>query len=494
MKYNQSDTPYYDALFDYTRSDILTFHVPGHQRGRGAHPRMIELLGEKALAADCTQVLGLDDMHQPHGPVKFAQELAAIAYGADATFFLINGSSSGNHIMILAACRPGDKIILPRNSHRSAVGAMILSGVMPVYVMPEFDPEMRVDHTVTPDKYEQAIEEHPEAKAIYALSPTYYGATADLRSIVEIGHKNNLVVMVDEAWGPHLHFHPDLPESAMDAGADMCINSTHKLIAGMSQGSMIHIKGNMVDRGHLHAILRLFLSTSPSCIIVSSLDVARMQMFFDGRAMLDNAIKNAEWAREQVNNIPGLHAWGDELLGRPGVFNMDKTRLVISSVEAGFTGYQMERFLRYDHNIQVEMSDLFNVLALITIAHTREDVARLVRALEKVVVEHKGEGDLNRLKEEHRSGKSGIQLPDWPPQVMTPREAFFADYKTIPFPHAAGRISSELITPYPPGIPLVCPGEKITHEIIEYAMLELAAGVKIQGPVDDTLGTIRVVK
>ncbi|MCD6310116.1 MAG: aminotransferase class I/II-fold pyridoxal phosphate-dependent enzyme [Candidatus Eremiobacteraeota bacterium] len=493
MVYDQRETPYYKALLEYTRSDVLTFHVPGHQKGRGAHPLMFELLGEKALVADTTQVLGLDDMHQPHGPAKFAQELAAIAYGADATFFLINGSSSGNHIMILSVCRPGDKVILPRNSHRSAIGALILSGVKPVYVMPEFDMEMRVDHTVTPEKFEKAISENPDAKALFVLSPTYYGATADLKTIVEVGHRNDMVVIVDEAWGPHLHFHPELPDSAMDAGADLCVNSTHKLIAGMSQGSMIHVQGHRVDYGHLHSVLRLFLSTSPSCLIVSSLDVARMQMFFHGRDLLDKALKNADWARERINNIPGLHTWGEEIIGRPGVAGFDRTRLVISSREAGFTGYQMERFLRYDHNIQIEMSDLFNVLALVTIAHTREDMEKLVRALECVVKDHRGEGDLPRLREEHRTGQTGIQLPDWPPQVMTPRDAFFSDYRTIPFPHAAGHISAELITPYPPGIPLVCPGERITSEIINYALLELAAGVRIQGPVDDTLGTIKVV-
>lgn len=492
MTENQNLTPYFDTLNDYAQSEVLTFTCPGHQRGRGAHPKLVSLMGPQALRADSAQILGMDDIHQPTGPLKEAQELAAQAYGADRSYFLVNGSSSGNHIMILTACNPGEKLILPRNAHKSATGGLILSGVMPVYIQPEFDSEMQVDHTVTPENVEKALKAHPDAKAVFILSPTYYGAAADLKTIIDLIHREDKIALVDEAWGPHHHFHPDLPVSATQAGADICVNSTHKILAGLSQGSMIHLQGHRVDPGRLAALLRISLSTSPFCPIMASLDVARMQMATQGKELLTRTLENANWARERINRIPGLRVYGKEIIGRPGVHNLDLTRLVITGREAGFTGYQLEKILRYDYNIQIEMSDMFNIVVINTIAHQRGDLEQLAIALEGAVKRYEGKGDFENLMK-HRDSRKPLELPDWAPQHMTPRRAFFGHYKVVPLEESAGEICAEVVTPYPPGIPLLCPGEEITQDILDYLFLDLKAGVRIQGPADATLNTIRVV-
>lgn len=493
MQNRQNRTPYLDVLISYVKDKTLAFHTPGHQQGKGAPKKFVDFIGLKALEADITQILGMDDIHQPRGVIKEAHELAAEAYGADYSYFLINGSSSGNQAMILSVCNPGDEIIMPRNAHKSATGALILSGVRPVYIQPEFDPEMHVDHTISIEKLEKTLKKHPKAKAVFVVSPTYYGATADLRTIAKLAHKYGKAFIVDEAWGPHLHFHPGLPVSAMDAGADLSVNSTHKLISGFSQSSMLHLKGKRIDRGRLEGVLKIFLSTSPCSLLVASLDVARMQMATHGRELLTKTIALANYARDEINKIPGLRAYGKEIIGKPGVHDFDSTRLPITAKELGYTGYEVEKILRRHYNIQIEMSDLFNIVALITIGHSEREIKKLIDAFKKFASAKFKNGSekshlfLKRLKKL-------VELPPHPPQRMTPREAFVADFKTLNFKDSAGRTCSEIVTPYPPGIPILCPGEEITQEIIDYLKMELEAGIKIQGPVDPSMKTIRVVK
>ncbi|MFH0800787.1 MAG: aminotransferase class I/II-fold pyridoxal phosphate-dependent enzyme [bacterium] len=495
MKRDQDRTPYLDAILKYVKDGTLTFHCPGHQQGKGAHKRLRDLIGKSALQADITQVLGLDDIHQPFGPVLEAQELAARAYGADYTHFLINGSSSGNQAMIMAACNPGEEIIIPRNAHKSTISALILSGAIPAYVMPEFDYLMHVDHSVTLESVKKSLLEHPAARAVLLVSPTYYGFSADLERIEKLVHGLGKMLLVDEAWGPHLHFHPDLPLSATAAGADLCVNSTHKIIGGLSQTSMLHQSGNRVDRGRLQSVLRIFLSTSPNSLLIASMDVARMQMATEGKKLLSRAIRLGNYLREKINAIPGFRCYGEEIVGKPGAFDMDPTRITFTARELGLTGYEIERHLRYRHNIQIEMAELFNIVVLITIGHSRKDVDTLVAALRSISREYQKQAPLPSpsIFFDRRRGRP-VELPDWPPQRLAPREAFTAGFATIPLKSSAGRICTELVTPYPPGIPILCPGEEITQDIIDYLDVEMAAGVHIQGPVDPLLETIRVVK
>lgn len=490
---NQQATPYFDALEEYVNTQVVTFHVPGHQQGKGSPERFRRFIAENGLKADITQVLGMDDIHRPISVCKEAQELAADAYGMDHTYFLVNGSSSGNHIMILSGLRPEDVVLVPRNAHRSTIGALILSGARPVFYLPEYDKDMVVDHGPTPATVEKALDAHPEAKALCFTSPTYYGAAADVKALVKLAHDRGMIAMADEAWGAHLKFHPDLPTSAVEAGADLVIHSTHKLLSSMSQASMLHLKGTRVDQGRLESVLKLFLSTSPSCLFLASLDVARHQMATDGRALMQRTMDLANDARRRINAIPGLHCYGDELLGRPGVHQWDPTKLVITARDLGFTGYELERYLRYEHNLQMEMSDLFNTIAMVTLGTQPEDLDRLVEGLRGLAV-YPREFDLTERMRmfEQKRGKP-FELPDFPPQAMTLRQAFDAPYETVSLDGCAGCTCAEIITPYPPGIPVLCPGEIITPETVDYLKMELAAGANIQGQFDPTLKTIRVV-
>ncbi len=492
---DQNRTPYFDVLLDYVDSGVIPFHTPGHMQGHGMDPAFREFVGDNVLAIDLTQIRGLDDLLQPEEAIDEAQKLAAEAYGADHSFFLINGSTSGNQIMMMAACNPGEEIALPRNSHKSAMGGLIMSGVRPVYMQPEVDESLHMDHTVTPETVRRTLREHPGIRAVYVVSPTYYGVAADLRGIAEVAHEHGVPLLVDEAWGPHFHFHPDLPVDALEAGADLCINSTHKMLGSMSQTAMLHHRGPRIPIDRLKAVVKLFLSTSPNLVLVASLDVARRQMATQGRALLDTTIARANDIRKRLNEIDRVYCFGEELRGRPGVFDLDPTKITITVKELGYTGYEAEEILRRRYNVQCELADLFNSLALITIGTTQQAADRLVYGVSELAREDRPidvfspSGVLER-----RLSTGTYNLPKIPPVVMLPREAFLAPTEFVPFKQSVGRICAEVITPYPPGIPVLSPGEEITHEVVDYLKLELDAGVRMQGPYDSELRRIRVVK
>jgi len=483
---DQTVTPYLDALLAYTRAGTISFHTPGHKHGAGMHDRLRSIIGDDVLKLDLTQVPGLDDLNAPRGPIRDAQELAAAAYGADDTYFLINGSTAGNQAMFLATMKTSDTVLVPRNSHRSVVGALVLSGARPVYMQPEVDPVLQIDHCVTPATVERALAANPSAKAIFVTSPTYFGATADLVTIERSVHARGKLLLVDEAWGPHLRFHPELPVCATVAGADACVNSTHKLIAGMSQAAMLHVRGTRIDRERLSSALRVLQSTSPLLVMIASLDVARMQMATQGPALLTQALALARQARARLRAIAGIRCIGAEEIGRPGVAGYDETRVVITVADLAATGYDLAAFLRTQHDVQVEMADLHNAVALVTIGDRQADIDRLVDGVERFAA-HAGHAG-------RREHDSRPRLEAIPEQVATPREAFLADHVEIPFQTSAGHVCAEVVTPYPPGIPVVCPGERITQETIDYLLLELAAGAHIQGPADEKLRTIRVLE
>jgi arginine decarboxylase len=491
---SQDQTPYFDALRDYVDSGTQSFHTPGHKQGVGMHPRLRDFIGDNVLSIDLTQIRGLDDLNQPEGPILEAMRLAAQAYGADYSYFLVNGSTAGNQAMLMTALRPGDTVLLPRNSHKSATSALIMSATRPVYMQPEVDHDLHIDHCVAPETVRRSLDEHPEAAAVFITSPTYYGATADLAAIKETVHACGKILLVDEAWGPHLHFHPDLPPSATSIGVDACVNSTHKLLAGMSQASMLHTVGNRIDQGRLRSTLRIFQSTSPQLVLLASLDVSRMQMATEGKALLSRTLELSRETRRRLNALPGIYCMGPEQIGKPGIAGYDETRIVITVKDLGYTGYEAERILRMRYNVQVELADLFNVVALLSIGDTEASIGRLVNAVRELAREdrpidiHSPTGVLER-----RLKKGSYRIPPIPELVVTPREAFLSDYVEVPFKKSAGRVCVEVVTPYPPGIPILCPGERITQETIEYLRLELKAGVHIQGPVDKKLGTIRVL-
>jgi arginine decarboxylase len=492
---DQSKAPYFQALLDYVDAGVLPFHTPGHIQGHGMDLAFREFVGDNICAIDLTPMPGLDDLLQPTDAVKEAQELAAEAWGADHTFFLINGSTSGNQCMMMTAVNPGDKIAVPRNSHKSMLGGLVMSGAVPIYMQPEVDEELRMDHCVTPETVARALEEHPDLAAVYLVSPTYYGVAADLASIERIAHGAGKLLLVDEAWGPHFHFHPQLPLSATTAGVDLCINSTHKMLSAFSQCAMLHQKGERVRLDRLASVLKMFLSTSPNLPMLASLDVARRQMATHGTALLSYVIELAQETRARLNAIPGVYCFGEELRGRKGVFDLDPTKLAVTVKGLGYTGYEASEILRRRYNLQVELADLFNVVALFTIGTTREAADRFVSAFEEMALDDRPldifapSGIL-----EQRVRRGTFRLPAIPPMRMIPRDAFLAETEPVKFRESKGRICAETLTPYPPGIPVIAPGEEITAEIIDYLRLELKAGVRIQGPYDDALKVIRVVK
>ena len=492
---DQSRTPYFDALLDYVDAGVVPFHTPGHMQGRGMDRTLRDYLGDNVLAIDLTQIRGLDDLLQPTEAIEEAQELAAAAYGADHSFFLINGSTSGNQIMMMTAVNPGEKIALPRNSHKSAMGGLIMSGAHPIWMKPELDESLHMDHTVTPETVAATLREHADVKAVYVVSPTYYGVAADLERIAGVTHAHGLPLLVDEAWGPHFHFHPALPIDALEAGADLCINSTHKMLGSLSQTAMLHQKGERIRLDRLQAVLKLFLSTSPNLVLIASLDVARRQMAVEGSALLSRTIEIAGDARRRLNAIEGIYCFGREQVGKPGVFDFDPTKITVTVKNLGYTGYEAEEILRRRYNVQCELADLFNCLALFTIGTTQEAADRFVYGVRELAREDRPidvfspSGVLER-----RLATGTYSLPKMPAIRMNPREAFLAESEMLRFKASPGRICAEVITPYPPGIPVISPGEEITREVVDYLELEKKAGVRMQGPFDSELRTIRVVK
>ncbi len=492
---DQSKTPYFQALLDYVDAGVIPFHTPGHKQGIGMDLAFREFVGDNLCAIDLTPMPGIDDLLQPTESLLEAQQLAAEAYGADRSYFLINGSTSGNQCMMMAAVNPGDKLAVPRNSHKSMLGGLVMSGAEPVYMQPVVDEGLHMDHCVTPETVAETLREHPDVKAVYLVTPTYYGVAADLKAIVKLARAAGKLVLVDEAWGPHFHFHPALPLSATAAKADLTVNSTHKMLSAFSQCAMLHQIGPRVRVDRLEGVLKMFLSTSPNLPMIASLDVARKQMAIDGVELLSRTIALAQETRKKLNAIGGVYCFGDELKGRPGVFDLDPTKVTITVKDLGYTGYEASAILRRRYNVQVELADLFNVVALFTIGTSQEAADRLVQGMAEMAREDRPVDIFSPSGILERRLKTGsYKLPKIPPMRMLPREAFLAQTEAVRFKQSKGRICAETISPYPPGIPVIAPGEEVTDEIIDYLSLEIKAGVRMQGPYDRELKRIRVVK
>ena len=485
----QRRAPLVEALKAYAGKDMAAFHTPGHKQGRGAPADLIEICGEQALRIDLCELPEVDALYNASGVLKEAQDLAASAYGADSTFFLVNGSTTGNIVMVMSTCDPGDTILVPRNAHKSVLSALILSGARPAYMRAPYDQDLGVSGAVTPSEVARALEENPRAKAVLIVSPTYFGGAADSEKIAALCRARGVPLLVDEAHGPHLHFHPDLPASALSAGADMVVQSTHKIISGMTQASLLHIKGPRVDRARARKALELIQSTSPSYVLMASLDAARRQMALSGETLLGQAIELAEEGRRRLSDIPGLRVFGRERRGRPELFDLDVTKLTVNVTGLGMTGFEAKRRLNEEHSIQAEMATLHNVLLIVTIGNRMEDIERAARAFEALC-----EGSVLRGSFGDPPKAVWLSPPEaLPPMRLSPREAFFAEHARVPFERAAGATSAELVAPYPPGIPILSPGEVISAEAIDYLRAVERMGGMINGPEDARLRTIKIV-
>lgn len=479
---NQHNTPIFEAVKKYVAEDILPFHVPGHKQGRGLK-EFCDFVGKETMAIDLTCFEGTDNICNPLDVIKEAQELAADAYGSDHAFFLVNGTTSGIQAMIMSVCQPGDKIILPRNAHKSAIGGIILSGAVPIYIQPEVCPQHGIALAVTPKTVSEALEQHPDAKGVFIVNPTYYGYASNLKEIVDIAHDYGVPVLVDEAHGAHLTFHNRLPMSAMQAGADMSAASTHKLVGSLTQSSLLLLKEGIVSPKRVKGVLNLSQTTSPSYILLSSIDVARKQMAVQGEELLEHTLYLANIAREYLNKIEGLQVLGKEMLGRKGCYAWDPTKVAVNVRKLGLSGFEVETILRREHGIQVELADLYNVLFLFSIGDDSETVNRLLMAMESIASGQKYKNIT----------KIGSHLPETPELVVTPQEAFYSDTRLVDLEEAEGEIAAEMIMAYPPGIPILCPGERITQEIIEYVRVLKQEHCQLQGTEDPYMNQIKVL-
>lgn len=484
-KFDQNQTPLFDVLMEYVDRNTIPFHVPGHKKGDGMDDKFKNFVGNNVLSIDVTVFKLVDSLHHPSGAIKRAQELAADAYGADKAFFSIHGTSGAIQAMILSVVSQGDKIIIPRNVHKSVTAGVILSGAVPVYMQPEIDSTIGVALGVTPETVEKTLENNPDAKAVLIINPTYYGVATDIKRIAQIVHSYNIPLIVDEAHGPHLGFNDRLPVSAMHAGADMCAQSTHKIIGSLTQSSLLQVRGELIDMNRVQQVMNLLQTTSPSYILMASLDVARMQIATKGKELLDKAIDLAEYAREEINKIPGLYCFGKEVLTKKGAYAFDPTKLTICCRDLGITGYELDQILADKYHIQVEMSDLYNALAVGSFGDTREKIDSLLFALREISLEYSG---ILRKRCEV------IDIPQIPDQVLSPREAFNSSKVSLPLDESAGQISGEFLLAYPPGIPVLCPGERITPEIINYVDEMKNAGLYVQGTEDPDVNYIKVLR
>ncbi|WP_341737756.1 aminotransferase class I/II-fold pyridoxal phosphate-dependent enzyme [Microcoleus sp. CAWBG640] len=503
---SQTNTPLLDALRDRTNHHHSPFYAPGHKGGQGISGRLVELLGPQVFRSDLPELPELDNLFNPEGVIAEAQNLAAEAFGAEHTWFLANGSTCGIVAAIVATCGPGDKIILPRNIHQSVISGLILSGAIPIFVNPEYNSDWDIANCITPEATAAALTQHPDAKAVMVLYPTYHGVCGDLRAIAKITHQYNIPLLVDEAHGAHFNFHPNLPESALSAGADLTVQSIHKTLGAMTQASMLHVKGSRVDIPKLNRALQLVQSTSPSYILLASLDSARQQIALDGEQLMSKTLLLAEKARSAISKIPGLSVL--ETLNTPGFVDLDRTRLTVKVSDLGITGFAADEILHSQLGVTAELPMPQHLTFIISLGNTESDIDNLVKAC--TLLAGRKEKEEEPLPHDSQGGNGGrkkqdfshpplspsptLPLPDFPPPPLSPREAFFSPTETVAADKAVDRLSAELICPYPPGIPVLMPGEIITQKALEYLKQIHSAGGKITGCSDTHLQSLNVVR
>lgn len=481
MRINQNRTPLFDAVRKYINDEVVPLHVPGHKQGRGLR-ELTEYIGETTMRMDVNGMEDLDFANNPSGVIMEAQKLMAHAFGSEYAYFLVNGTTSGVQTMILSACEPGCRIIIPRNAHKSTIGGIILSGAMPVYVQPEINMELGITMGVSVESIKKAIKQNPHARAVFIINPTYYGMTSDLKSIIRVAHMHDMAVIVDEAHGAHMSFHDDFPLTAMEVGADMSAASIHKTGGSLTQSSVLLSRGGLISQDRIKHSLGLTFTSSASYLLMCSLDIARKQLAMNGAELLEETLGLVRWARNEINGIEGLYAFGRELAGTEGCADFDETKLGINIRQLGYTGYHIEALLRKKYNIQVEMSDLYNILAIISLGDRMEDVTALVNALR----------ELSQVKCD-KTITNAISIPDSLEMIVSPRDAFYNAKKSVKLEDATGEIAGEMVMAYPPGIPVICLGERITADIIDYIKLLKQQRCQLQGTSDPKVDYIKVL-
>ena len=478
---SQTSAPIYEALERFHKSRVVPFDVPGHKRGQG-NPELKALLGEACVSNDVNSMKPLDNLCHPVSVIRDAEELAAEAFGAAHAFFMVGGTTSAVQAMILSVVKRGDKIILPRNVHRSVINAMILCGAVPVYVNPDMEPRLGIPLGMRISQLEEAMDKNPDAKAVLVNNPTYYGICSDIRYIVKMAHARGMKVLADEAHGTHFYFHELLPVSAMEAGADLAAVSTHKSGGSLTQSSFL-LAGPNVNPGYVRQIINLTQTTSGSYLLLTSLDISRRNLAIRGREEFQNVMRLAQYAREEINAIGGYYAYSKELVNNDSIYDFDVTKLSVYTLDIGLAGIEVYDLLRDEYDIQIEFGDLGNILAYVSIGDRIKNIERLVSALAEI-------------RRRFKRDKTGLLTQEYLPPVVavSPQEAFYADKESLPIMETEGRICSEFVMCYPPGIPILAPGERITRDILEYICYAKEKGCSMTGTEDPDINNLNVLK
>lgn len=462
---NSLNAPLYDALLKYSDINPVPFHMPGHKMGRGIPEDFLK----NVARIDVTEIPGTDNLHWPEGVIDEAQKLASRVFGADRTFFLVNGSTCGIQSMILSICRPGDKLVVGRDCHKSVINGMILGDIHPIYIKPGFNRNFGIPEVISPSDVEHALRENPDAKGVLITRPNYFGVCSDIGHIAEITHSHGKILAVDEAHGAHLRFNSRLPVSALEAGADICVQSAHKTLPAFTQGAYLHVKSGKLDIDRLRFYLSALQTSSPSYVIMASLDISREIMEECGQRYLDAMLDNIQWFENKAGADKNLRVLKSSDISSG---DKDKTRIVINSRYMGITGYELEKTLREEYNIQVEMSNFYNVICIATIADRKESFGKLYNALSQLSKKHNTKNPLDDIYiKDFEIPRQGVEL----------RDILKFEGCTVKLNNAAGRISRNIITPYPPGTPLICPGEVITQDAIDYIRSIIALGGSVVG-------------
>ena len=481
-KLKQERMPILEALNQFKKSRIVPFDVPGHKRGRG-NSELTDFLGEQCMSVDVNSMKPLDNLCHPVSVIKEAEALAADAFGARQAFFMVNGTTSAVQSMVLSACKKGEKIILPRNVHRSVINALILGGAIPVYVNPETNSELGISLGMSLAAVEKAIKENPEAKAVLVNNPTYYGICSNLKAITELAHQQGMLVLVDEAHGTHFYFGENMPISAMAAGADMASVSMHKSGGSLTQSSFLLVGGESVSPGYVRQIINLTQTTSGSYLLLSSLDISRKNLACNGKAIFAKVTEMAQYARDEINQIGDYYAYSRELINGDTIYDFDETKLSINTLNVGLAGIEVYSLLRDEYDIQVEFGDVGNILAYISVGDSHRNLERLVSAL----------AEIRRIYKKDKAGMLQYEYIN-PEVVVPPQEAFYAAKEALPLKESGGRICSEFVMCYPPGIPILAPGEKITAEILDSIEYMKDKGCFLTGPEDMDVASLNVLK
>ncbi|MBE6838926.1 MAG: aminotransferase class V-fold PLP-dependent enzyme [Ruminococcus sp.] len=480
MSLSQSNTPIHEALLKHKGNRVVQLDVPSHKGGRG-NKELRDFLGADCLKVDVNSMKPLDNLCHPVSVIRDAEILAAEAFGAEQAFFIVNGTTASVQAMIMSVCKAGDKIIMPRNVHRSAINALVVNGAIPVYINPGTNKRLGIPLGMSVADVKKAILENPDAKAVLVNNPTYYGICSDIKEIVRLAHENGMMVLADEAHGTHFYFGENLPVSAMAAGADMAAVSIHKTGGSLTQSSFV-LCGKGVNVGYVRKVINLTQTTSGSYLLMSSLDIARKNLYFNGKEMFRKTVEYADYAREEINRLGGYYAFGKELCDGNEVFDFDSTKLSVHTRAIGLAGVEVYDILRDEFGIQIEFGDIGNILAILSAGDRELEVERLLSSL----------SEIKRLYSKDPSGMFDHEYIN-PEVILSPNEAFYSETKSVPIENSVNSISGEFVMCYPPGIPILAPGERITADIVEYIRYCKEKGCLLTGTEDMKIENINIV-